>query len=360
MTLTRRKFVLFATTAVLLSFGVMLGGLLAADLYLHGKAERSAGLNRSGYRGPVAGAKRPGERRIVMLGGSTVFGYGVLWNEAVPAVLERLLNAVPGEGTVRVINLGYNGEGAYAMLPTLEDFEYLDPDVVALYPGDTDLMGDAGPNTAVYRHKSAVFRLTGYFPILPLALEEKAMVLRSGGDLGAAYASQLQDGKPKPVFSPSLPQRASAAALDVVAGVTATMGRQLDRLSEAKGPDRRPLGPARCEAPWIHYCDAVFSAMQHALRQSRPVVVMTAPLGQDGDGRARQLLQQAALAGLLSRNFEGDPRVTFVDLSHTIDTSNVELAFDGNHLTAVGNQVIARALVEPARRALGARPHTPS
>lgn len=359
MALSRRKFVAFAATTVLLAFGLMLGGLLAADVYLHAKAERSAGLNRAGYRGPVAGAKRPGERRVVMLGGSTVFGYGVLWNEALPAVLERLLNEILGDGAVRMVNLGYNGEGAYAMLPTLEDFEYLGPDVVCLYPGDTDLMGDAGPNTAVYRHTSAVFRLTGYFPILPLALTEKAMALRSGGHLGEAYASLLENGKPKPVFQPSLSQRASAAALDAVASLTNTMGRQLDRVSAVKAPEAGLRGPQRCDAPWIHYCDAVFSAIQYALQRGRPVVVMSAPLGSDGDGRARQLLQQAALAGLLARNFENDPRVTFVDLSRAVDPSDPALAFDGNHLTSTGNLIVAKTLVEPVRRATNLRTPSP-
>ena len=102
---------------------------LAADLYLHHRAERSAGLNRWGYRGPVAGTKQPGELRVVVLGGSTAFGYGVRWDEAIPAILERKLNQQQGKAPARVVNLGFNNEGAYSFLPTLKDFEYLDYDV---------------------------------------------------------------------------------------------------------------------------------------------------------------------------------------------------------------------------------------
>jgi hypothetical protein len=64
----------------------------------------------------------------------------------------------------RVINLGFNNEGAFAFLPTLQDFRYLDYDIVCLYEGYNDLPGDEGPNTAVFRHESPIFRLTGLFP----------------------------------------------------------------------------------------------------------------------------------------------------------------------------------------------------
>src|SRR5687768_8294397 len=87
--LRRRRFVVFALAAIALSVGLGLSALLAVDLYLHHRAERSAGLNRWGYRGPIATGKQAGEVRIAMLGGSTMFGYGVTWSEAIPALLEH-------------------------------------------------------------------------------------------------------------------------------------------------------------------------------------------------------------------------------------------------------------------------------
>ena len=86
MVLTRRKKIVFALITITISFVGMLVLLLAADLVLHQRAERSAGLNRYGYRGPVIGGKQPGELRVAMLGGSTVFGYGVAWNESLPRI----------------------------------------------------------------------------------------------------------------------------------------------------------------------------------------------------------------------------------------------------------------------------------
>ena len=84
-----------------------------------------------------------------MLGGSTVFGYGVAWNESIPAQLEPRLQARLGR-PVTVVNLGFNNEGAYAFVPNLEDFAYLDYDVIVLYEGYNDLPGDEGVNRSVY------------------------------------------------------------------------------------------------------------------------------------------------------------------------------------------------------------------
>src|SRR5687768_11198102 len=153
--LSRRKKIVFALVTMSLA---VIGGLLlllVADLVLHYRAERSAGLNRHGYRGPVAERKQSGELRVAMLGGSTVFGYGVPWSESVPVQLEPLLQQRLGR-RVTVVNLGFNNEGAFAFAPNLEDFAYLDPDVIVLYEGYNDLPGDENVNHAVYRRESAV------------------------------------------------------------------------------------------------------------------------------------------------------------------------------------------------------------
>jgi hypothetical protein len=189
----RRK-LLFSVAAVLLAFGVAVAGLLGADLLLHRRAERSAGLNLWGYRGPTVPRRHPGEPRVAVLGGSTAFGYGVTWDSAFPAALESAMKETAPAQRWSVVNLGYNNEGAYSFRFTLEDFAYLQPDVVVLYEGYNDMIGDNGPNTALFRHDSPVFLLTGYMPILPLVFREKAMSLMHGS-IDAGYAS-VHGGKP--------------------------------------------------------------------------------------------------------------------------------------------------------------------
>lgn len=347
--MTRRKLVVFAALAVTGGLVVVLGILFAADLYAHSRVERSVGVNRHGYRGSVAAAKAPGTRRIVMLGGSTVFGWDVTVDDTIPAILERQLQSrAPGTS---VINLGFIGEGAHAFLPTLQDFESLDYDVVLLYEGYNDLAGDARPNTDLFRHSSAVFRATGYFPILPLFLKEKAFALRFGS-VGAAY--QTANGEKKTVFRPGLANRTSAAALSAAAAVTSSLGEQLDRLAAAP-IDLSAAGNAECASPWMHYCRAVSAAADYAVAQGKAVLVVLQPSlkTNDNDRASRHAEQELALARMVTERYAREPRVRLVDLSSAVDLANQELAFDGMHLNAAGNTIIATALAGPVSEAAG-------
>ena len=71
--------------------------ILGVDLYVHHRAERYAGVNIWGYRGPTVARKTAGEHRLVVLGGSTAFGYGVDWDKAFPAQLEARSSAAVEE-----------------------------------------------------------------------------------------------------------------------------------------------------------------------------------------------------------------------------------------------------------------------
>ncbi len=349
MPLTRRKKIVFALITVTISMAGMLVLLLAADLILHQRAERSAGLNRYGYRGPVVGAKQPGELRVVMLGGSTVFGYGVAWNESIPVYLEARLKERLGR-PVRVVNLGFNNEGAYAFVPNLEDFDYLDYDVVVLYEGYNDLPGDEGVNRSVYRRDSAVYRLTGYYPILPLYLDEKAKMLRYGNDLNAAYAdSRRKSTEPSTVvFKPGLAQRTSAAALDAVASMTKALDGQLEKTGFTPPPAMQEhesqLG---CTFPYVTYCESVAAAVRYGLSHGKGVVVGSQPRSPGERSKELHTRQQEMLGPMVARAFGGEPRVVWADFSQLLDLTDVDVTFDGMHLKPDANAAIASALVEP-------------
>jgi hypothetical protein len=342
--MTRRRKLVFAAVTMGLAAVAGVGALLAADLYVHHRAERSAGLNRWGYRGPVLGRKQPGEIRVAMLGGSTVFGYGTLWHESIPALLEQELQTRPDGRRFRTINLGFNNEGAFAFVPTLEDFEWLDIDIVALYPGYNDMGGDGGFNHSLFRHSSPVFRLTGYYPLLPLALQEKAMVLRTGGDLETGYKAERGDATI--VFRPNLAQRSSAMALDAVATVTDALGTQLDRV--VPQPAGVPtVATPRCTDPWITYCDAVYRAVTLARQRGDQVLVVEPPLSLGSDVKDDMIDQQRQLTAMVAAAFQQDAGVRHLDLSRAVDLGDRRLTIDGMHLSVDGNRVIARALVEP-------------
>ena len=319
-----------------MALSVALATLLAADLYAHHRAASSAGLNRWGYRGPVVSRKQPGEIRVAVLGGSTVFGYGVYWHEAFPPLLERELQQHRPQQRFTVVNLGYNNEGAYALEPTLQDFAYLDYDIVVIYAGYNDLLGDIQVNWQVYRHSSPVFRLTGYFPILPLVLEEKAAVLRSGGG--------------KTVFTPGVMARTSAAALETAAAIGETMATQLDRVAGVP-PAARPAAEG-CAPPWRHYCDSLARAIRYARQHGKKVVVASPPTIQRRM-RERHESQHRAAAEMVARTFGDDPSIRWIDLSQAINLLDPQLTFDEMHLRVEGNAVIAKALVAPVMALAG-------
>jgi len=346
----------FATaTAVVLVVSAVLGGgvLLAVDVYLHKRMEKYAGVNVWGYRGPVVPRKKPGELRAVMLGGSTAFGYGTPWDQAIPAYLEQKLRSRLDGRPATVVNLAYNNEGSYSFLFTLKDYEYLEYDVALLYEGYNDL---GGYNVSVFRHQSPVFRLTGYLPIFPVVFSEKAMALRAGGDLTAAYRQQR--GEIKTVFRPNLTSRATATALKVTADISKSLEQQLERFAKAHAqipPYQPSVGPADCPHPWTRYCQGVYKAVDSAVAQGKRVIVITQPYMRDDVGGPLHHQQQDALRTMLEKRYSGNPKVRYVDLGDAVDLKDAALCYDGVHLTPRGNEIVAERLVDPLLDLAGMR-----
>ena len=355
--LSRRKRIVFALGGVALACLVSFGALLSADLYLHGRYERSAGVNIWGYRGPVVGRKGPGEIRVVFLGGSTAFGYGVTWDRAIPAQLEARLNEGLPEGIRRfsVVNLAYNNEGAYSFRFTLDDYRNLDYDIVCLYEGYNDLMGNpTRPNTSVFRHESPVFRLTGYLPIFPVVFREKASALRFGGDL-EGYYRELRGEQTKTVFRPNLADRAAAGVLDMTASVGESLERQLGKVTEEPGRQVQGGEVSGCKYPWGEYCQSMFAAVDRALAMGKRVAVITQPyLG--GEFGERHMDQQRTMSEALARRYAGNPGVEYVNAGDAVDMTDPAYGYDHMHLTAPANGSVAAALIQPIRALAQVKP----
>lgn len=343
LTLSRRRKAAYGTAVAIFALIVCGGAVLAADVYLHQRVQNLAGVNVWGYRGPTVGRKAQGEIRAVVLGGSTAFGYGLPWDQGFPYYLERDLRsrALAGQ-RYSVVNLGAPGQGAYGFRFDLADYAYLEYDVAILYEGYNDLGGgdlpDAvpartGPNDLLWRRQSPVFRLTGYFPILPLVFHEKAMALRAGGDLDAAYRGRT-------TFTPGLATRATATVLDAAAAVAERVGAQLGRLSE--DPDRAGLVAAGDLETWRHYVSSVTSAVEYARGRQVKVLVVTQPYGSDS-----HVQQQRALASVLAERFGSDPGVRYVNLGPLLNIRDRTVAYDGLHLVAAANAEVADHLVQP-------------
>ncbi len=331
----------FALVTVLLSLVVTVGALAVVDEMLRRRYAVSFGLNRWGYRGPVVSAKQPGERRVVLLGGSTAFAFGAPPSESVAAHLERRLNAVSPAAPTSVVNLGYPKEGAWSFHSTLSAYAYLGYDVAILYEGYNDLRR---PNMRAFRQDSPVFRLTGYLPFLPIVLSEKARAIRYGGDLRERF------GREDPVFRPGLADKAASAALQAAAEVTRSLEQVLGPLTRDHPlPDALPPG-ATCGEPFRHYCEGVQAGVDTALAHGARVLVVAQPYASD-----THVEQQRHVAALLRDRFPNDARVAYLNLGPTIDLHDPALAFDGMHLTPAANATVAARLVAPVLALLETR-----
>ena len=355
--LSGRRKLAFVAVAFVLTAAVVVSAVLALDVYLHHRVQYAAGVNVWGYRGDVVGRKKPGETRIIVLGGSTAFGYGLPWNQSWPYYLEqKIASAHQVPGPVSVVNLGIPTDSARTFVATLNDYEYLKADVAMFYEGYNDLGLDTSPaknttNPAVshylaWRHQSPIFRWTGYFPIFPLVLNEKAALLMHG------RVGPAGDSGGEVVFRPDLATRTTAAAMKEAADIGVALERRLGKLTDTTA-EKSQTQEAGCGGRWSQYCGALEEAIEHALAHGQLAVVITQPFISD-----LHIEQQRALADMMRRRFSAEPRVRYIDLGRLIDLRDQSIAYDGIHLVASGNERIADALATNVVDLIrGQRPH---
>jgi len=117
--------------------------------------------NALGFRDRELEPKQDGELRILLLGDSITFGYGVTAEETYGRKLESILSSRLGR-RVRTVNAGIGGFNTVQEYALLEhDVSAIDPDIVALMylPNDIDSNGPPfDPRSAIYGNASRVSR----------------------------------------------------------------------------------------------------------------------------------------------------------------------------------------------------------
>jgi hypothetical protein len=263
-------------------------GLAALDLFVHSRVALRTGVNTWGYRGPATFHKTSNERRIAMVGGSAAFGVGVDSKESLPSQIE-LATQRAGHLETSVVNLAEVGAGAGSYIQTLEDYAYLQPDLVVVYDG----YASAESGVRRGRHASAVFRRFGYAPIL--------------ADWLRGNVASMQ--RPVPI---------DASLNDNVPGDEAGLA---------------------CNRTWSAYCEAMIETVAWGLVHTKGVIVVTPPYLS-----RRHEAQQESIASALRQQFGHDPRFVYVNLGPSVRLADKSQSLDGVHPTAGATRDLARRL----------------
>jgi hypothetical protein len=78
----------------------------------------------------------------------------------------------------------------------------------------------------------------------------------------------------------------------------------------------------------------------HTVANRKNAIVVTQPYISD-----LHIDQQTALARMLARRFPGEPHVRYLNLGRAVNMKDTSLVYDGIHLLARGNELVAEALV---------------
>jgi hypothetical protein len=190
--MTRSLTVAMALQAAL--FAVI--GLLVLDMRAHNRVEELGGVNVWGYRGTELGRKPPHHIRIVAFGGDLAFGWGVKPVETLPSYAARLVSleinrrGQPSRPITATIAAARGMRiGDYA--EWIRRFSHLEPDIICLIPDEP--AHQLHPGRFLPDRGSLMFALTGYSPILPLVLREKAALAHSTLLAGAAQLLDAAD-----------------------------------------------------------------------------------------------------------------------------------------------------------------------
>jgi hypothetical protein len=284
--MTRRTTIaLFALEAVV--FAVLVLALL--DRRTH-QADPH-GVNQWGFRGEARSEKVDGEIRVALVGGSAAYERPTSHSDTMAMQILNQLQEVgrPMNQEYSVVNLAQPRVSTDSYVDTLRRYAFLGLDAVAVFDGYDAI--DGLPPYA--RERSAIFRATGYLPILP--------------------ARWL--GRP--------------------AWLSDSEGGTVDMLQEGR-TDPADVG---CGGASQAYCAAMVDTVRFVLHQQTPIVVASPPFL-----TARHAAQQRSLGALLTRTFGSDSRFTYLDLGSAINLARRTESTDGIHRTVIGNHEVGQPI----------------
>ncbi|MBF0206895.1 MAG: hypothetical protein HQK53_08375 [Oligoflexia bacterium] len=317
-----KKYLLFTSIFFGISLLCILLGIISVDLLLHHRLATQQGWNYRGYRGKILSAKRDGEYRIACFGASTVYGYFVNQDQTWPYLLEKRLLELKKDASVA--NLGWNNQGLYGVFHDIKYFENLDYDLAILYNSNADSV-PSSIGVANYRAESAFFKLFGYMPILPLYLNEKAMIMKYGiENLNRAYGGKVDEKQSKddrPV------KFRIGVSLGEMNNLFTNINEKLKKYDQEAEVLQKSNGKPYDQ--YLHYLGKTFDWL---ISKNKKTIYVNNP-------GTYNKIQQELVKKLIDEKYKNN--VFYLDLSNTVDNSNKELCLDGMHLSMAGNQIVA-------------------
>ena len=291
--------------------------------------------NSMGNRGPEAAlGKRAGVRRIVFIGDSQTWGYGVGDDETIPAQLSALLNGGGGAPS-EVLNLGVGGYGTdQAFLKYLVQGRLYAPDAVVLTVFKNDPVENA--HTVFWGVEKPRFYLDGGQLCL--------------GNVPPARAPGWPNNRLLADREPSL--RLPGTGIDLARSATARFFLRREWLPSLLAREDGGLGPVRRYVACVRNRDAYEGdGMEILARLVAELKKVT-----DGEGARLVLLlvpktreHEAPGSPAYYDTLKGAFRaqgVAYVDLRRYLPAGGSDAAFLPNdpHLSAAGSRVAALAL----------------
>lgn len=340
--------------------------------------------------------RAPGERRVVLLGGSAAFG-DLDFGYGLARFLELMLSGPAAR--VRVVNAALPGASSHLLRIAARDAQLLEPDALVVYAGHNEVVGPFGPASIVTGGSPGLAQIRAWVALSSTALGQALEQLLRG-----ALGTPALDRSPGPA-APRLLAEDDPRVLRAREHLAANLGALIDAARRAGTPvllatpasnlrDQPPLGPLpvaglppeRREAWRRERAAGRFELSQRqagaaVLRLSRAAELapldaslqfdLARALEADAQPQAarRAYARARDLDGLRARAdgptlarlraLGARPGVSVVDVAARLQALGGRAApgrglfYDHVHLTLRGSHAVAALLLEPVARALG-------
>jgi lysophospholipase L1-like esterase len=287
------------------------------------RAEFSApvGISEFGVRGPGPRPRQPNTRRLLLMGDSQTFGFGVLDHETYAVRLQELLAAAYPESDIQVVNAGVPGYGTVDHILWLRKHgQEVDPDLVVVqFLSVNDFKINRGS-----AHVRALLD-SGAAPAAGGALPKANQTTTLSGRIVGAIHSLKRKSHVMTLISESLSY--AGMRLGLLGGVEAMWGEDFTASDSAQTRSLIALLAAEAKAMGI------------------PVVFLyTTGKAQVIAGDGSPLRSAAVMASAAS-----DAGVPWIDMTAELrkrpDRQRLYFVRDG-HWTAAGHRAVAEVLVQ--------------